>query len=103
MYIGWGVTAAGLITAGVTGILASNAKDDQQAAVDRFGTSREELDSAKDKTRTLGNVTDGFLIGSAVAAGVSTYFTIRALRWKGESSNVDVRTGLGNVTVVGHF
>jgi hypothetical protein len=104
MYIGWGVTAAGLITAGVTGVLASNAKDDQAAAVDRFGTTRDELDQAKDKTRTLGNVTDGFLIGSAVTAVVSTYFTVRAIRWKGETgNNVDVRTGLGNVSVVGTF
>jgi hypothetical protein len=103
MWIGWGVTAAGLITSGVTGYLATNARDDQEAAVGRLGASREELDQAKDKTRTLGNVTDGFLIGSAVAAGVSTYLTIRAVSWKGEARSVDVRTGLGNVSVVGRF
>ena len=103
MFIGWGVTGAGLITAGITGYLATSAKDDQQAAVDRFGTTRSELDDAKDKTRTLGNVTDAFLIGSAVAAGVSTYLTIRAVRWKGEAASVDVQTGLGNVTVLGKF
>jgi hypothetical protein len=101
--IGWGVTAAGLITAGVTSVLASNAQSDQKDLNSRFGVTRGELDDAKSKTNTLGTVTDGFLIGSAVAAGVSTYLTFRALSWKGEKSNANVQVGLNSVAVVGKF
>ena len=103
MIVGWSVTAAGVITAVVTGSLAKGARDDQAAAVDRFGATRSELDDAKSKTKTLGNVTDGILIGSGVVAAVSTYFTIRAFGWKGESTNVNVQVGANNVSLGGKF
>ncbi len=102
-FVGWGVTAAGLITAGVTGFLANDAKSDQEDANARFGATRAELDDAKSKTNTLGTVTDGFLIGSAVAAGISTYLTVRALSWKGETANANVQVGLNSVGIAGKF
>jgi hypothetical protein len=101
--IGWSVTGAGLITATITGVLAGNAADDQEAAVNKFGATRGELDDARDKTRTLATVTDAFFIGSAVTAAISTYFTIRALTWKGESSNVNVQVGVNRIGVGGTF
>ncbi len=101
--IGWSVTGAGLITAAITGSMATSARDDQRALVDKFGTSRADIDDAKDKTKKLGNVTDGFLIGSAVVGVVSTYFTLRAIKWKGESSNVKVEVGLNRVGLGGQF
>ena len=103
MWIGWGVTAAGAITAGIAGVLTMNAADDQDAARARFGTSRQELDDAMDKTRTLATVTDVALIGTAVAAGASAYFTIRALGWKGEASEANVQVGAGNIRIGGTF
>lgn len=102
-YIGFGVTGAALITAGVTGIMANNAADDQKALVDKFPADRASLDDAKDKTNTLGFVTDAFLIGSAVTAAASTYFLIRAINWKGEQGPVNVQVGLSSVGVSGHF
>ena len=101
--VGWGVTAAGLITAGITGFLANKAKSDQEDANARFGATRGELDDAKSKTNTLGTVTDGFLIGSAVTAGISTYLTIRAFSWKGEAASANVQVGLNNVGLAGKF
>ncbi len=103
MWIGWGVTAGGLITAGITGVLAKKADDDQAAAVGRLGVTRQELNDAKDKTHSLALATDVILIGTGVVALASTYFTIRALRWKGESSNVNVDVGLGGAGVSGRF
>ena len=101
--VGWSVTGAGLITAIIAGASASSAADDQKAAVDRFGTTRSELDDAKDKTRTLATVTDAFLIGSGVVAAVSTYLTVRALSWKGEAGDVNVQVGANRVGLGGHF
>ncbi len=101
--IGWGVTGAGLITAGVTGFLTAKAADDQDAANARFGATRQELDDAKDKRQTLGTVTDAFLIGSAVTAGISTYLTIKAFSWKGGEANTNVQVGLNQVQLSGHF
>ena len=101
--VGWSVTGAGFITATITGVLANKAADDQQVAVDRFGSTRAEVDDAKDKTKSLATVTDVFLIGSGVVALASTYLTIRALRWKGESSNVNVQVGVNNVALGGRF
>jgi hypothetical protein len=103
--IGWSVTGAALIGAGVTGVLAMQAKDDQQATLGRFGATRAELDDARDKTNTLGMVTDGLLIGGAVAAVASTYLTVRMIRWnqnqKENAANVQV--GLGRIGISGSF
>lgn len=101
--IGWSVTGAALITAGVTGYLASEARGDQEELNGKFPATRADLDAAKDKTQTLATVTDAFLIGAAVTAGVSTYLTVRALSWKGETANANVQVGLSNVAVVGRF
>jgi hypothetical protein len=101
--IGWGLTGAGLITAGVTAVLATKASDKQTSAVGMFGATRSSLDAAREKTHTLGNVTDGFLIGSAVAAGVSTYLTIRAFGWKKKETNGDITVGANGFHFDGRF
>lgn len=101
--IGWSVTGAGLITAAVTGVLATQASSDQEDLTAKFGVTRAELDDAKDKTTTLGNVTDGFLIGSAVTAAVSTYLTYRAFSWKGEAASANVQVGMNRVGIGGSF
>jgi hypothetical protein len=103
MWIGWGVTAAGLAAAGITGYLTTEAANDQEAAVNRLGVSREELDEAKQKTRDLATATDALLIGSGVIGAVATYFTIRALSWKGQSSGAGVEVGVNRIGLSGHF
>jgi len=106
MWIGWGVTGAGLITATVTGILAKNARDDQNAAVARFGESRDDIDHLKDKTHNLALVTDVVLIGSGVTALISGYLTSRAISWKGgeeQQPSTQVGVGFGRLSVSGRF
>jgi Tfp pilus assembly protein PilF len=104
MIIGWGVTAAGATTAIITGVLTNNAADDQSVLVNRFGTTRPQLDDARDKTETLATVTDVVWIGTGVAALASTYFTIRAVRWKGGTApEANVQVGLGSVGLRGRF
>ena len=101
--IGWSVTGAGLVTGIITGSMANSAADDQKGAVDRFGVTRSELDTAKDDTKTIATVTDAVFIGTGVVAAVSTYLTIRALSWKGEASNVNVQVGASSVRLGGTF
>jgi len=104
MWIGWGVTAAGGITAIVTGVLAKNAADDVDNKKAQFGATRDDLDHAQSKMRTLTIGTDVILIGTGVAAAVSTYFTIRAIGWKGgESRETKIEVGLGRIAVDGKF
>lgn len=101
--VGWGVTAAGLITAGVAGGLALGAENDKQAATDQFGAQRSNLDEERDKVKTLALVSDVAWVSSAVVAGVSAYFTIRMLGWKGESGDVNVQVGANRIGIGGHF
>jgi len=103
MWIGWGITGAGAVTTTVFAILAKNAEKKQNRDREEFGSTRQQLDDDKNKTNTLATVTDVALIGSIVAAGASTYFTIRALSWHGEPSPVNVQVGLGSVALDGHF
>jgi hypothetical protein len=102
-YIAGGVTVVGGATAIIFGVLASNAKSDQQSDVGRFGVTRQQLDDDKSKTKTLATVSDVALIGTAVAAGATTYFLIRALGWKGGSAEANVQVGLNHVGVAGAF
>jgi hypothetical protein len=103
--VGWSVTGAALIAAGITGTLALKAKDDQEAEVARFPATRTQIDDARDKTQTFGTATDALFIGAGVAAVVSTYFTVRALRWKGgeEKPPASVQVGVGGMGLRGSF
>lgn len=98
--IGWSVTGAALVTTTIFAVLANGAKKDQADLVDKFGATRDDLDAAKDKTRSLATGADIALVGTIVAAGVSTYLTIRAGSWKSEPT---VQVGLGRLSVGGTF
>lgn len=102
MWIGWGLTAATGGAAAVVGYLTTEAKADQEAAVDRVGVTRSDLDAAKEKTRDLAITTDVLLIGTGVFAIAATYFTIRAATWKRESG-VSVDVGLNRIGFSGSF
>ena len=75
--IGWTVTGATLVTAGIFGVLSLKAKDDQKTKLAQPNATTDGLNSARDKTQTLAGVTDALFISTLVFAGVSTYFTFR--------------------------
>jgi hypothetical protein len=95
-FVGWGVTAGLAAGAAISGILAldssSSLKDERTSASPSRGT----LDSTRDETKTLALVSDVFLIGTIVSAGVSTYFTVR---WLGGSSSSPVAVGVGPTSI----
>jgi len=101
--IGWSVTGLAIVAGSVTGVLANNARSDQRDAVARFGATRDELDAAKSKTNDLGTATDAIFIGAGVAAVLSTYLTIRAVGWKGQSAEANVQVGASGVRLGGTF
>lgn len=92
----WGLTAVLGGGATVTGILAVGARNDLEERQATYGVRRSELESEHDKAKTLGLVTDGLLIGTAISAGVSTYLTIRYFaKKKRESALTVLPMGIG--------
>ncbi|HXK18580.1 MAG TPA: hypothetical protein VNG33_12295 [Polyangiaceae bacterium] len=73
----WGVTGVLGAASGVTGILALSAHADEQDARVRRGVTHEELQAARDKVASRALATDILLAGTVLAAGVSTYLTLR--------------------------
>lgn len=85
-WVGWGITAALAAGTAVTGGLALGAAgryEDRQATV---GTSADDLQSTYRGMRALSITSDVLLVGTVVAAGISTYLTLRPPHGK-------VRTG----------
>ncbi|RYE84327.1 MAG: hypothetical protein EOO75_18255 [Myxococcales bacterium] len=60
----------------MVGALALGASSTYKDRLDTFGSSNSQVSDAHDRTRTLALVTDVLLGATAVAAGVSLYFTL---------------------------
>lgn len=113
--VGWGATGVAAITAGIVGVLALNAKDDQKAKLAEPNATADDLKSARDKTTTLSGVTDALLITTGVFAVASAFFTIRMIstnRAKGPEApppatasarTLDLRVGPTSLGAVGTF
>jgi hypothetical protein len=71
VYVGAAVTGALVVGAGVTGVLALGKHSDYNKAND--GSDPSKADSLKSSGQTLNLVTDIFVAGAVVAAGVTTY------------------------------
>jgi len=108
--IGWTVTGATLVTAGIFGVLSLKAKDDQKTKLTQPNVTTDELNSARDKTQTLSGVTDALFISTLVFAGVSTYFTFRMVGvnrknavGKETAGALDLHVAPTGMTAVGTF
>ena len=76
-WVAWGVTGALGASAAVTGLLALGAHSDERETQARQGVTRQDLSAARSKVENFALATDILLAGTAVAAGVSLYFTLR--------------------------
>jgi hypothetical protein len=74
VYVGAALTGALVIGAGVTGVLALGKHSDYNKAND--GSDPSKADSLKSSGQTLNLVTDIFVAGAVVAAGVTTYLFV---------------------------
>jgi hypothetical protein len=93
-WLAWGITGALAAGAVTTGVIALGAHSDQSETKATLGSSRAELDDAADKTKTWALVTDVLVAATAVSAGVSLYFTLKAPSSSGEEA--------GQTTLVVH-
>lgn len=112
---GWVVT--GGLTAGaiITGVLTLGASSDLEALRTSESPTRDDLEGARSKTRTLALVTDILTGCAVVAGGVSLYFTFAggsspqvhpgATKATGAFSSPTVNVGVtpGGVTLLGTF
>lgn len=101
----WGITgglAAGTAVAGVLTLGAEKDLDDERSRP----STKDDLDSAAQKTRTLAIVTDVLLLGTVAVGGYATYKTFFADPPKdarAEKASLGVSIGPGNVAVSGTF
>ena len=95
-WLAWGVTGALGVAAGVTGAVALGAHGDQRDLKTRAGVTPAQLSDAGDKVSNWALATDVLLVGTAVAAGVSLYFTLRTP--KSAERDAALSVGPGGVT-----
>jgi Tfp pilus assembly protein PilF len=80
--VSWGVTAAGVIGGGALAFFASQAADDLKNKRQQIDVTRDELDKAARKTKTLALAADITFGVSAAVAVVATYFTVKLIGFK---------------------
>ena len=104
-WIGWGVTGALGAGAIVTGVLAAQASSKYDDKLKTFGVTRDDLDSAQGKARTLVLLTGGLAAGAAVAAGVTLYFQLsgKTPRPASKEASINLLFGPGTVGAQGTF
>jgi hypothetical protein len=100
-WLAWGVTGALGVAAGVTGVVALGAHGDQLDLKKRDGVTPAQLSAADDKVTSWALASDILLAGSAVAAGVSLYLTLRTS--DGAERDTALMLGPGGVTFSQRF
>jgi hypothetical protein len=108
-WIGWGITGALAAGATVCGILALSASSDLEEERGRQQTDADTLPDAGTKTTGLALATDILAGGALIAAGVSLYFTVKAVNASPSSGSTGVvketrvLAGPRGIQVVGKF
>jgi hypothetical protein len=100
-WIAWGVTGALGASAAVTGLLALGAHSDERETQARRGVTRQDLSAARSNVENFALATDILLAGTAVAAGVSLYFTLRPT--DSTDSQTSLLVGPGSVSLRSRF
>lgn len=99
--IGFAVTGALAATTVVMGIVATGKESDLAAEKAKPNASAAELRSLDGSVGTFALVTDVFLGATVVAAGVSTYLTIRTLTGGPKKPESSARAGVRFVPAIG--
>jgi hypothetical protein len=77
-WLAWSITGAFAAGSAITGVLALKAHSDQDSTKNRLGVTESDLSSANSKVQHLALATDILLGATAVAGGISLYFTLRS-------------------------
>jgi hypothetical protein len=100
MWTTTGVLAAGTV---VVGVLALGASSDLSTKRTTDGTTRDALNSAQSKAKTLALVTDILGGATAIAAATAIYVTFSSPSRSTTGSNVKLRVGASSVALTGTF
>jgi hypothetical protein len=111
MWIGWAVTGALAVGAGVVGYFGITKANDLESMRTDFPVSRKQLDDTKKSAQTLFIVSDSLAAAAVVAGGVSLYLTLttsggpKAPKDKAPTPppKVGLRVGPGQLTLAGTF
>ena len=106
VWVGWTITGALAIGAGVTGVLALKSASTLKSEREGAGASRSMLDDQQSKTKRMALVTDVLVGGALVAACISIYFTLKKSPSEHTSASptgVQLGVGPGSVVLAGAF
>lgn len=76
-WVGWGISAAFAVTAGLTGYVALNASSDLKDERGNRGVDPARLTTLANRSKTFGAIADIGTLGAVVAGGISLYYTIK--------------------------
>lgn len=76
-WIGWGITGALAVTAGITGYVALNASSNLTDTRNAPNADPDRLSTLSSRTRLFGAVADIATLGAVIVGGVSLYYTIK--------------------------
>jgi len=103
-WLWWGITGGLAVGATVAGVFTLQAQNDLDKKKDH-PASKDDLESASKKTRTLAIVTDVLIGGTVIVGGYATYLTFFKPQSdpRTESARLQVRVGVGRVEFGGRF
>jgi tetratricopeptide (TPR) repeat protein len=107
-FVGLAATGVFAVGTGVFALLAFDAKKDFDAELERFPTSRVEIDDARSRLRTYAAVTDGLAAATLVAGGMTLVLALsggsaKSSAQQGTSTTIRVAPRMGGVTLSGTF
>lgn len=85
-WVGWGVTGALAIAAGVTGYVALDKSNKLSDARNEPNPDPSKMDSQSKDVKRFSITSDVLLGATVIGAGISTWFTVKAFTWKGEGA-----------------
>jgi hypothetical protein len=105
-WVPWAITGALAAGTVVAGVLTLSAQSDLSGERDTL-TTRDKLDDAESKTRTLALVTDVLLAATVVSAGIALYITLGSSDAPAEKEKaarpLELGVGPGSVSLRGAF
>jgi tetratricopeptide (TPR) repeat protein len=99
----WSATAAFAVGAGVTGVLGIKAANDLDDKRGTLGTTRDELDSAQSRARTLLTTADILGAAAIVTGSVALYLTLSKPHDNKSKHRAELHLGPQSVNLVGTF
>jgi tetratricopeptide (TPR) repeat protein len=103
VWVPWVITGGLAVATAVTGALALKNSSELSSDLSTAGSTRAQIDDARNATRTMALVSDVLLGTTIVAAGTSLVLTLVNRPARPQADQVSVRFGIGSVGLLGTF